>query len=245
VHLLAAGDADLPETVPRDHLYRLSWNPGTLMGSVAALPGVARATRVGVDGLTPLFEQLTAAFLAHADVVDGEALLRDVRRVKTTDEIARIRAAIAVAERVMEHARAATRAGAAEREIVAIAMEAMARAGVTTAAAEPVVTRNDGGTGIDIAVLRDGWEGGLARIEPTGAPSADHVAAIARCTPGTRVEEVAPPDGAVRGAGLGYEVLEPERALEPSMVLSVATGPVRDLVLVTDGAPEVLTTAAY
>ncbi len=244
VHLLSVGDAGIPPDIPRARLYPITWNPGALMGVIVAMPGVAGARRIGVDGLTPLFDQLIRAFFADADLIDGEALMREVRRVKTSDEIACIRAAVAVAQAVMDEARVVARSGRSEREVAAVAMEAMARHGVTTAAFEPVVVRVDGTTAIDVGVLRDGWEGGLARTEPGTAAPAEHAAAIARCRAGTPVREVAP-GGEVCGVGAGYEVLEPDRELEPGMVVSIATWPVRDLVLVTDATPEVLTTAPY
>src|SRR4051794_9512829 len=52
VHLLSNTDFGVPDGVA---LYPTSWNPATLVGRVAAIPGVAAAKRVGVDGITPLF----------------------------------------------------------------------------------------------------------------------------------------------------------------------------------------------
>src|SRR3954454_14490954 len=74
VHLLSTGDAGIPESVPREHLYLMSWNPATLMGRIAALPGVADARVIGVDGLTPLFEGLIGGTFPGARLVDGEPL---------------------------------------------------------------------------------------------------------------------------------------------------------------------------
>jgi Xaa-Pro aminopeptidase len=245
VHLLSVGDAGIPAEVRRENLYPISWNPATLAGHLVAMPGAQGARRVGADGLTPLFEQVVAGCFPAAELVDGEALLRDVRRVKTGDEIAAVRAAVDLAERVMRAARDGARSGATERAVVAIAMEAMAREGVTTAAFEPIVRRDGDLVAIDIGVLRDGWEGGLARTEPGSAPPSAHAAAIARCVPGTRARSVAP-QGVAHGVGIGYEVLEPDADLLPHMVLSVQHGNVRDLVVVSeDGAPEVLTRAPY
>jgi Xaa-Pro aminopeptidase len=240
VHLLSVGVPAGWEADAVGRLYPITWNPGALVGGIAALPGVAGARRVGVDGMTPLFEQILGACFADATLVDGEALVRAARRVKTADELDAIRAAIAVAHDVMAAARGAARSGASERGVVAVAMEAMARAGVATASFEPVVRRVHGVTAIDVGVLRDGWEGGLARTEPDISAPGEHVAAIARCRAGARVRDVAP-GGDVYGVGLGYEVLAPGDELEPGMVLSIATDTVRDLVLVTDGEPEVLT----
>jgi hypothetical protein len=240
VHLLSTGENGIPADVPRERLYQITWNPATLMGAIAAMPGVAPARRVGVDGLTPLFEQLVDAYLGTPELVDGERILRDARRVKTDDEIDAIKAAVAVAQTVMAAAIDAARAGSSTDTIVAVAMEAMARTGVTTAAFEPVVTQAEGVTAIDISVLCEGWEGGLARTEPLTPPPPEHDAAIERCIAGTMVEAIAP-RGRVHGVGLGYEVLEPGTPLEPNMALSVATEHVRDVVLVTAGAPTVLT----
>ena len=240
VHLLSVGDVGIPRDIPAERLYSISWNPATLMGAIAAIPGLASARRIGVDGLTPLFAQLVDAYLSAPELVDGERLLRDARRVKADDEVEAIAAAVVVAKHVMNVAQAAARDGAPDRTIVAMAMEAMAREHVTTAAFEPLVTHAGDVTAIDIGVLRAGWEGGLARTEPPTPAPREHEEAIARCTPGTPVDAIAP-DGRVHGVGLGYEVLEPGTQLEPNMVLSVAGGMVRDLVLVTDAHPKVLT----
>jgi Xaa-Pro dipeptidase len=244
VHLLSVGDAGIPRSVARENLFPISWNPATLAGHIVAMPGVAGARRVGVDGLTPLFEQIVDGCFPGAELVDGEALLRDVRRVKTSEDLTGIRGAVAVAARVMDVARRAAHTGAEQREIVAVAMEAMAHEGVTTAAFEPVIARDGDVTMIDVGVLRDGWEGGLARTEPDAHQPPAQAAAIARCRAGARVRTVAP-GGVVHGVGCGYEVLAPDDELVPGMVLSLATGAVRDLVLVRDGPPEVLTTTSY
>jgi Xaa-Pro aminopeptidase len=249
VHLLSTGDAGIPESIPREHLYLMSWNPATLMGRIAALPGVADADVIGVDGLTPLFEGLIGGALPDPRLVDGEALLRDVRRVKTPDEIGAIRAAAAVAEIVLHEARTAASNGAAPDLVRAVAMETMAREGVTTASFEPLVVPIDGGVegslAIDVGVLRGGWEAGLARTVPGAAASDDHQRALDQCRPGALPRELMAAGHQLYGVGVGYEVLEPDRALEANMTVSVSTGPLRDIVLVTDGTPVLLTTAPY
>ena len=55
-------------TIGHDQLYPLSWNPMTIAGTVAAIPGMADATTVGVDGMTPMMEQLLGAVLAQRDL---------------------------------------------------------------------------------------------------------------------------------------------------------------------------------
>lgn len=228
VHLLSATDFGVPSEVARDHLYAPSWNPATLVGRVAAIPGVMDAKTIGVDGLTPLFE----ALLPDAALVDGEAIMRTVRRAKTPDEVEMIRAAGAVANIVMN---ATLEVVDTDGPVKAIAMEAMAAAGVTTAAFEPRVDRNGERLTVAVGVLREGWEADLTRSIPD-VPNT----AVDRCRPGTRVGDL--PDPGVHGVGLGYEVLAPSDVLEPGMVLSVGVDGARDTVLVTErGAAEVLT----
>jgi hypothetical protein len=244
VHLLSVGDSGIPADIPRANLYPITWNPGALVAHIATLPGVHGARRIGVDGITPLFEQLVGAFFADAQLVDGEVLLRDVRCVKTDAEIDAIRAAITVAELVMASALEQARAGANDSAIVGAAMSVMAREGVTTAAFEPVVTDVDGLRAIDVAVLRRGWEGGFARaVDATeGVASRAHADAIASCVAGASVHDI---DARVHGVGNGYEVLAPDDILQHNMVLSVATSAMRDMVRVTNDAPNVLTTFTY
>src|SRR5438309_9008120 len=86
VHLLSATDFGVPPELKHSNLYAPSWNPAALIGRVAAIPGVASAGRVGVDGLTPLFEALIASTLPRADLVDGESLMRATRRIKSPGE---------------------------------------------------------------------------------------------------------------------------------------------------------------
>src|SRR5438270_8996438 len=129
VHLLSATDFGIPAEVPRDNLYAPSWNPATVVGRVTAIPGVNRARTIGVDGLTPLFE----ALLPDAELVDGEAVMRTARRVKTPAEIALIRAAATVAASMVAAAFEAVAAGASDAAVKAGAMEAMAAHAVTTA----------------------------------------------------------------------------------------------------------------
>src|SRR5690606_13556729 len=52
VHLMGTTDAGVPPEVPADQLFGMSWNPMTIAGNVAALPGLADAAVIGVDGIT-------------------------------------------------------------------------------------------------------------------------------------------------------------------------------------------------
>jgi Xaa-Pro dipeptidase len=240
VHVLSNSDYGIPDSIPHERLYPTSWNPATTLGRVAAISGVMSAERVGVDGLTPLFEALLADVLPGAELVDGEEVMREARRLKSPDEIALIRAAAAVAQAMVAAASDAVDAGATEETVKAVAMEAMAASGVTTAAFEPLVRRHHHSARVTVAlgVQREGWEADVTRTVP-GPERPDALrAAIARCRPGAAVAELG---AAVHGVGLGYEVLPPAAVLEPAMVLSVGVDGARDTVLVTDQDPEILT----
>lgn len=241
VHVLSLTEFGMPEAIPRDNLYPPSWNPATLVGRVAAIPGVRGAQRVGVDGLTPLFEALLVAALPNAEFVDGEAVMREARRIKSAEEVGQIRAAAEIANAMLTAALDAVGAGLDDGAIKAIAMQAMAAHGVTTAAFEPLVTRDGERVTVAVGVLRDGWEADLTRTVAGPVRPDELLAAIARCRAGAAVEDL----GAdAHGVGLGYEVVSPGAVLEPGMVLSVGAGGARDVVLVTNDEPEALTPPA-
>lgn len=75
--------------------------------------------RIGIDeaGLLPEHLQLLAARLPDATWVPAAALLREVRAVKTGDEINRLRQVARIAERSIEAALAVAREGATERDL--------------------------------------------------------------------------------------------------------------------------------
>jgi Xaa-Pro dipeptidase len=272
VHLMSVTDFGVPAEIPPERLYPMSWNPANIMGTVAAVPGVSGARRIGVDGLTPLFEQLFTATLPGAELTDGEAVMRAARRVKSATEIEYIQAAILVAEDALSVVVDALRPGISEYELKGLFEQRMCARSTTTPAFEGtfgvgprrsfVSDRRiqDG----DLVVLRagvlvDGWEGSLARTWPCGEPSADHhdpwsrwnlrwQQLVDRCRPGTQVRDLRTigPDAVVHGVGLGYEGLEDDAVLEAGMVVQLELEANRilgaDMVLIGDGEPEVLTT---
>src|SRR6478752_7389918 len=117
VYLLSTWDEGVPEEIPHDHLFGITWNP---MNFVTLLKGIAAETgprRIGTDAMSPLFAQLLPMAFGEVDIVDGGPALRDARRIKTSDEVDAIRAAIRVAEGAMAVAVAELRPGASEREL--------------------------------------------------------------------------------------------------------------------------------
>jgi Xaa-Pro aminopeptidase len=238
VHLLSITDFGIPPELTRQHLYAPSWNPATVVGRVAAIPGMANARRVGVDGLTPGFEALLADALPSTEFVDGEALMRAVRRIKSSDEITLIRGAADVAHATMAAALDAVAKGAADNTVKAVAMEAMATHGVTTAAFEPRIDRDGERVAVAVGVLRDGWEADMTRTVPGPARPDALTNAVAWCRPGMAISRIA---ANVHGVGLGYEVVRPSDVLEPGMVISIGADGSRDTVAITETGSEVLT----
>jgi Xaa-Pro aminopeptidase len=250
VHLMSGTDFGVPPDVPPERLYPMSWNPAKIVGAVAAIPGLAGARRVGVDGLTPLFEQMFAATLPNSELADGESLMRAARRVKSPAEIAHIRAAISVAEDALGAAVGALRPGVREVDLKGVFEERMCGRGSTTPAYEgafcvvdhgrPIrrivsdrVTADGDLVAMSGGVLLDGWEGSLARTRPCGEPTADHrehasrwdaqwASLVDRCRSGARVGDLRATAGvAVHGVGCGYEELANDTVLEPGMVVEL------------------------
>jgi Xaa-Pro dipeptidase len=249
VHLLSVTDEGVPPEIPPERLYPLSWNPMNLVGAVAAAPGAAGARRIGVDGLTPLFEQLLTAAFPGAELADGEALMRRVRRVKSPDDLAEIRAAVHVLETALAAVVDALRPGVRERELLGVFEEARCAQGATVPAFQGAFCVADGAArrrfvddrvlaagdlvAMRAGVLVDGWEASAARTWPCGDPSADQqrrfrewqmewstVAGSARG--GSYAGDLRRLDVVtVGGVGLGYEGLADDDVLEPGMVVAL------------------------
>lgn len=250
VHLMSTTDFGVPAEIPPARLYPMSWNPANIMGAVAAIPGVSDARRIGVDGLTPLFEQLLTATFPGAHLADGEAVMRAARRVKSAREIESIRSAISVAEDAFAVAVEALRPGVRELELKGAFEERMCRRGTSTPAFEgafcvvdddrPIrrlasdrVIADGDLVAMSAGVLLDGWEGSLARTRPCGAQTTEHAdrrsrwgaqwtLLVDRSRAGARVGDLRASTGAsVHGTGLGAEALQDSAALEPGMVVQL------------------------
>ncbi len=181
VYLLSTWDEGVPDDIPHDHLFGITWNP---MNYVALLQGIAaEATprRVGTDAMSPLFAQLLPMAFGEAEIVDASGALRTARRIKTAEEIDAIRSAIGVAESAMTTAVAQLRPGVTERHLTGVFMDAMASLGVTTPATQDVVhVVSAGGTpdpsrdrivagdlvSFDAGIVADGYAGEVGRTWP-------------------------------------------------------------------------------
>jgi Xaa-Pro aminopeptidase len=248
VHLLSTSDAGVPASIPSDHLFPLSWNPMHLLASLRAIDGLESSRRIGVDGLSPMFEQLLAMTFPDAELVDGDSLVRAARRVKSEADVASIRAAVDVAQDAMDELAAALEPGATVARLRGAFLERMCAHGVTTPAFDPRVTiagerapavRDDPLPDgvlvhVEAGVVRAGWEGSLGRTLPCGeVPDDAHAriaawrdrraAVVTAAIPGASIAEIRALAGVddVEGVGLGYERVDDEQVLEPRTALAV------------------------
>jgi len=188
IHLNSTWDEGIPEEIPHENLYGLAWNPMTLMGVLQNIEGAATAKRVGTDALTPTFAKLLPMAFLNAELVDGEQAMRDARRIKTPEEIAALRRALAVAEEGLARGVAELVPGITEKALAGAILEAEAAGGVSTPATQDAawVTskehpwRRDGDgrvregdlVTLSAGVLADGYLGEVARTHCAGEPTA-------------------------------------------------------------------------
>ncbi len=132
IHLLSTWDEGVPEDIPHENLYGISWNPMNTIAVLKGIDGAAEAKRVGTDALSPGFAQLLPVAFPNADLVDGELAMRAARRIKTAEEVAALREAIRVAELGLAAAVAELRPGVSEKALCGVLLEAMAAGGVST-----------------------------------------------------------------------------------------------------------------
>ncbi|MEV7983221.1 M24 family metallopeptidase [Streptomyces sp. NPDC086519] len=197
IHALMTWDEGVPDDIPREHLYGLTWNPMNWVTALRGIEGTATARRVGTDTISPLFLQLLPMAFPKAELVDGEVAMRAARRVKTDEEVGALRRAVAVAEDSLAKAVAELRPGVTERHLSGVLLEAAAAGGVSTPATQEVawVTsrehpwRKVGGDGrigpgdlvaFTAGVVAGGYIGEVARTWPVEGSDRDGTRALYR-----------------------------------------------------------------
>jgi Xaa-Pro dipeptidase len=136
IHLLSTWDEGVPDDIPHENLYGISWNPMNTISVLKGIDGAAAAKRVGTDALSPGFAQLLPVAFPNGELVDGELAMRAARRIKTTEEVTALREAIRVAEVGLAAAVAELRPGISEKTLAGVLLEAMAAGGVSTPATQ-------------------------------------------------------------------------------------------------------------
>jgi Xaa-Pro dipeptidase len=132
IHLLSTWDEGVPEDIPHENLYGISWNPMNTVAALRRIDGTATARRVGTDALSPVFAQLLPTVFANAELVDGELAMRAARRIKTAEEVAALRESVLVAESALAAAVSELRPGVTEQALAGALLEAAAAGGVST-----------------------------------------------------------------------------------------------------------------
>lgn len=132
IHLLSTWDEGVPDDIPHENLYGISWNPMNTIANLARIEGASTAKRVGTDALSPGFAQMLPTAFPNAELVDGELAMRAARRIKTAEEVLSLREAIRVAEAGLAAAVAELRPGVSEKALAGVLLEAMAAGGVST-----------------------------------------------------------------------------------------------------------------
>jgi Xaa-Pro aminopeptidase len=190
VHLLSTWDEGVPDEIPHENLYGITFNTMNFVKVLQNIDGAATARTVATDGLTPGFAQLLPMAFPGAELVDGEPMMRRARRVKTSEEVDAIRASVRVAEGALAAVEEALTPGINERELTAVFMEAMAAAGVTTPGTQDVawITSQEHQwhhpsrdtpvspgdlVAFDASVVRSGYLGELGRTHFVGAVGDD------------------------------------------------------------------------
>jgi Xaa-Pro aminopeptidase len=230
MYLVSTWDEGIPDDIPHENLFGITWNPGKLLAWLRGIDGAAEARRVGTDSQTPRFTQLLPKVFPNASIVDAQPFLDAARRIKTAEEIVAIRASCRVAEAGLDAAVAGLHDGTTERELAGVFMDAMASDGVTTPATQRVawittrpsdgVVRDGDLVAFDAGVVAAGYMGRVARTWPVGrvdaAPfrqaGALWYSLLAACRPGASASDLLdvygiPPSMPVAcGLGLGFDV---------------------------------------
>jgi Xaa-Pro aminopeptidase len=182
VHLLSfsASYEGIPEELQPDDIYAVTWNPMNLVDHIRGMQETAHARRVGVDGLSPLFEGLLALAFPDGDIVGIQPELLDLRRVKLPAEIDCLRIAAATAEASIVAAVSRLAPGVTGKQLQAAYLARMCELGTSQFAQQGTFNtiRSDGSYATATAdepipansavvlgggVLWSGYEGSLAR----------------------------------------------------------------------------------
>lgn len=118
---------------------------GAFRAAAAALPQLGRNARVGVEGQRMRVFDLLAlqAVLPGVEFVDAHAAISAIRLRKTAAEIAALREAIKRSEAALEATIRQVRAGMTEKEIEAILLSELFRAGCDGLSFDPIVAAGD------------------------------------------------------------------------------------------------------
>ena len=162
VHVLANSDDSVPAGFPVEHLFGITWNPEKMLGALLAIPGLAAARRVAVDGMTPMMHALLSSGMPEAQLVDAAPVLTELRARPDTERLVGVRAAAEVGVAGLAAMVAELRPGVRPRTLRGACAEAFASFGVTTPAFEAVASPLEAGA-LDVAAARPPHPGAPTR----------------------------------------------------------------------------------
>jgi Xaa-Pro dipeptidase len=242
VHVLANSN-DGFEEFPIEHCYPVTWNPTKLVDALRAIPGLADARTVGVDGMSPAMHTILGEVVPHAEFADAGPIFAEMWRRPSDDKVRAVHDAARVACNGLAAMAAFLRDGVRARVLRGVCAQRFASLGVTTPAFEAVAAPIDGGAstwlpperlvgaGENVALragaLRHGWEASLARTYVVDEPSVEQpppdgwADLLALCRSGTRVGHLRDLDAVVYGVGRGVEPYDDELSLEVGMVFAL------------------------
>jgi len=267
VHVLANSSDAVPAGFPLAQLYGLTWNPDRLAAELTAIPGLASARRVAVDGMSPSMRALLERVAPGAVLVDAGEILTDLWQRPDPARTPGVTAAAEVAAAGLAAMVGALAVGALPRQLRGACAAAFAAFGVTTPAFEAVATPIDPHSSIWTApdrpfepeerivlragALRDGWEASLARTYQLTTssvaldPPARWNGLVAACTAGATVGELRAKDAVVYGVGHGVEPWPDDFVLVPGLMCALEASDdncVRqDVLQITETAPVIVT----
>lgn len=127
IHLAASTwDDGIPAEIPHENLTGLTWNPRDAVAGLVRAEGLSECRRIGADGMSQGIAGLLDMLAPGVELVDGEALMRGVRRVKLPEELEVMKTAIAIAEGCVATALTQLSPGRTERSVQGAFMDAMA-----------------------------------------------------------------------------------------------------------------------
>jgi Xaa-Pro aminopeptidase len=169
VHVAGINDAGIPGEMPAARRHATAWDVAGLVELLAQIPGVAEARCLAVDGGTPRLYGLLADRVRGASLVDAAPLMDEVRGRKTAAEVAAIAAAIAVAEKALSATLAELDEDVSGEALAARFLEVMCAEVPAVPAMQPRFDVVGETLVADVAVLVEGYEGGLGRTWPIPA----------------------------------------------------------------------------
>lgn len=237
IHVLANTADAVPEGFAVERLFPITWNPEKLRGALAAIPGLAQARRVAVDGMTPMMAALLHDVMPDATFVDAGPILGELWSHPGPERVEGVQRACHVARAGLDAVASALRAGARPRTLRGAAARAFASFGVATPAFEAVVAPIAAATStwiapermldagelvvVRVGALRDGYEGSIARTYRVDEHDAHEEPAptgwdglLGAVVPGTTAGELRARGAIVYGVGFGVEPWDDDFALQ-------------------------------